>query len=286
MISFDSHSRHIIAAALTMLEMKTVNDIPSERVLPNAQNLWMESATTRKEVLEKTCKELLDTFVSFSFHTEDSKMTTDKVREYGRQLLGLGLLYEEYSDAIREGDGERLLRCWRYLLPIFKASGRKNYACEVLNMLYQHQYQLPQLSSQLLWSRFVNLHGRPGKNIPGDLHMEHLNRLAKEAIKNLGANKTEKGSIRVGKAIGTIGPVLQQFDNVSTVSLSSGAHRRASIDKDRNIVINELMKKKVFQTILQRKHCTFPHSKNILRSIPKKDLLDWMVQTHHELERH
>ena len=156
--------------------MKTVNDTPSKHVLPNAENLWMESATTRKEVLEKTCKQLLDKFVSFSFNTEHSKTTTDEVREYGRQLLGLGLLYEEYLDAIREGDGGRVLRCWRYLLPIFKATGRKNYACEVLNMLFQHLYQLPpRQSSQLLWSRFVNVHGRPGKNIPGDLQMEHLN---------------------------------------------------------------------------------------------------------------
>ena len=41
---------------------------------------------------EKTCKQLLVKFVSFSFNTEDSKTTTDEVREYRRQLLGLGLL--------------------------------------------------------------------------------------------------------------------------------------------------------------------------------------------------
>ena len=30
---------------------------------------------------------------------------------------------------------------------------------------------------QLLWSRFVNVHGLPGHNIAGDLHMEHLNHI-------------------------------------------------------------------------------------------------------------
>ena len=108
----------------------------------------------------------------------------------------------------------------------------------------------------------MNVHGRPGKNIPGDLHMEHLNTLAKEAIKNLGASKTEKGSIRIGKAIGTIGPVLQQFDNQSAVSSPFEAHRRASTDKDRNMIINKLMKN-VFKTVLGRKHSTFPHRRNI-----------------------
>ena len=62
-----------------------------------------------------------------------------------------------YSDAIREGDGDRVLRCWRYLLAIFKSSGRKNYSIEALNMLYQYKYQFtPRQSAELLWSRFIN----------------------------------------------------------------------------------------------------------------------------------
>ena len=116
----------------------------------------------------------------------------------------------EFSDAIREGDGERVLRCWRYLLPIFKASGCKNYACESLHLIYQHSYVLsPRLSSQLLWSRFVNVHGLPGRNIPLDLHGEHLNRLAMDAIRNLRANKSEEAIKRVGRSIGTLSPVLE-----------------------------------------------------------------------------
>ena len=34
------------------------------------------------------------------------------------------------------------------------------------------------LRKQLIWSRFVNTHGREGYNIPLDLHLEHLNRYA------------------------------------------------------------------------------------------------------------
>ena len=49
----------------------------------------------------------------------------------------------------------------------------------------------PQLSSQLIWSRTANTHGLPGRNIPVDLQIEHLNRVAKECIAHLGAGKTE-----------------------------------------------------------------------------------------------
>ena len=50
----------------------------------------------------------------------------------------------EYSDAIREGDGNCVLRCWRYLLPMFVSSGRKNYALESLNSLYSMTLHFPQ----------------------------------------------------------------------------------------------------------------------------------------------
>lgn len=276
---------HIIAATLTMLEMKSADDTPSDSNVPNALNVWMESTDTRKEILRKICKKMLDTHVSFSFNSVDTKTTKDNVREYGRQLLGLGLFYLEYSDAIRQGDGRRLLRCWRYLLPVFKASGRRNYSCEVVNMLYQHLYQLsPRLSSQLLWSRFINVHGRPGKNIPADLHMEHLNRLVKEAMKNLGANKTEKACERIGKALGTIRPVLHQFDDQISLLCPSGVHHISSMEKDTKIIVKELMRNTVFKTVQSRKHKTFPHPKNLLHTKSKDELLSWIItrlESHH-----
>ena len=34
-----------------------------------------------------------------------------------------------------------------------------------------------QMRHQLIWSRTVNVHGKLGKNIALDLHMEHLNRV-------------------------------------------------------------------------------------------------------------
>ena len=39
----------------------------------------------------------------------------------------------------------------------------------------------------LIWNRFINVHGKPGCNIPQNLHMEHLNRIVKEAVKGLGS---------------------------------------------------------------------------------------------------
>ena len=76
----------------------------------------------------------------------------DTVHTYACEVLSLGLLYAEFQDAIREGDGLRVLRCWRYFLPTFRASNRTNYSIEAFHFLAQHQFLLsPRLSQQVLW---------------------------------------------------------------------------------------------------------------------------------------
>lgn len=46
----------------------------------------------------------------------------DDIFRYGCELLTLGLIYSEYSDTIKEGDGPRVFHCFKYMLPMFKAS--------------------------------------------------------------------------------------------------------------------------------------------------------------------
>ena len=80
------------------------------------------------------------------------------------------MFYLYFRDAIKEGDGKRVLRCWRYMLPMFYSTVRKNYAKAALLFL-SHQVLLPgRVANQMLWSRFVNAQGVSGGNIPADLH--------------------------------------------------------------------------------------------------------------------
>ena len=134
--------------------------------------------------------------------SNDASQKDDNVQAYARELLMLGLIYNEFSDGIREGDGERVIRCWKFLMLIFKAAQRKNYSCEAFALLAQIKFILsPRLSQQLTWSRFINTRGGKGHNIPCDLYMEHLNRVLKDGIKGLGANKSERAITRLGKCI-------------------------------------------------------------------------------------
>ncbi len=124
----------------------------------------------------------------------------------------------------------------------------KNYSIEVLNMLNQYEYMLtPRLSQELLWSRFVNTHSIPGRNIPCDLFQEHLNRVCKEAVRGLRANKTEKAITKIGKTFGTVVPVLDNYDTKNRVTHVSGAHKVPSSGKYVNMIIKHLLKPKYFQ---------------------------------------
>ena len=86
-----------------------------------------------------------------------------------------------------------------------------------------------------MWSRRINVHGLAGRNIPSDLYMEHLNRICKEAVLTLGANKTKTALQRVGRCVGVLHSLMSQYDIDTKVADLSGRHSFPSADKDRRI---------------------------------------------------
>ena len=80
-------------------------------------------------------------------------------------VLSAGLFMAEFRDAVKEGDGSRMDRVWKYLLIFFRSSGKTKYALEALYLQFQKLTLSPRLQKQLLWSRFVNSRGGVGHNI-------------------------------------------------------------------------------------------------------------------------
>ena len=266
---------HILSAAMQILGMNSMDDYPSEQVLPSAEQLWMRSDDHRKKVLQQISWNIANT-LPLHFNDFSQKVTGDKVHQYANQLLSLGCFYLEYSDAIREEDGLRVLRCWRYILPMFLSSGKRNYAIEGLNFLLQHGHILPpQQAAELIWSRFINVHGIPGRNIPNDLHMEHLNCVIKTSIQGLCSNKTLNVITRLGNALGVIAPILSKFDVENCVTEPSGTHHRPHSDRDMKIVIQELSS--VFKSVPSRHHETFRNPRDPLHAKTHHDIHSWIV---------
>ena len=270
----------LLVATLEYLQMESLDDDPSVNVLPNANTLWTESHEKRANALEEICGSIIDKLVSFRFNNDTIQRTGDRVYDYTKKLASLGFFYLEFSDAIREGDGQRVLRCWRYLLTIFKNSGQKNYSLEAVNLLNQYQFVLPPIDAQkLIWNRLVNVHGIPGKNIPGDLCLEHLNRLCKQAVNDRGSNQSKEVIMFVGKVLGVLKPVLEQFDLQNNIITPSGAHKRPNSSKDRDKLIHHLKTVTPFSQQSARKHNTFPKPKDLLHSKTTNELIDW-IESH------
>ena len=271
---------HILAAAMHFFNMSSLDDTPSDiSPLTTSQD---KDSLQRYQVLMKELHILTAQFVNLQVtFVEDettSKYKVDTIKEYAHEIMSLGLLLMEFNDAIREGDGSRIFRCWRFFLLIFKAADRKNYSIEAFNLLAQEKYLLsPRMAMQVKWSRTINVHGRPGKNIPGDLHMEHLNRECKQAISGLGANITDASIQRIGKCIGRLCSTLSQYDTVNSVKPESGHHTCHSTEIDLKKIVKQLQEASIFEYQPSRSHRAFPKLRsNMIKKVSREKLMKWM----------
>lgn len=268
----------MLAAAMEYLGMGSLDDMPVESVIPNASEVWTLTKEKRKDLLESICAGIVDKHIPFQYHGNITP-NIDQVYEYSRQLLCIGCFYLEFADGIREGDGTRVYRCWKYLLPLFKGSNRTNYSVEAVTLLNQCEFKLtPRQSAELKWSRFINCHGVQGRNVPCDLHLEHMNRLCKEAVHGLQANKTSVSIVRVGKSLGTLKDTVEQFDDDNDIHAPSQAHSTPSVNKDRDIILKELLNNSVFHPGVARHHASFPRVRVWTKSFDRKVLIQWIIE--------
>ena len=82
---------------------------------------------------------------------------------YACARLNFGMLLYNFDDAIKEGDGDRILRCWKFILLIFRAYKHTKYAFAALQLFFYTSCMLSERMSHLLvWNRTVNNHGGKG----------------------------------------------------------------------------------------------------------------------------
>lgn len=94
------------------------------------------------------------------------KKAPDGVYNYASAILNDGLLLLEVRDAIHEGDGPRLLRCWKLMMLYWRHGGHTKYALEAEHLLGAvHATATPRIANELTWCRFVINRGGVGNNI-------------------------------------------------------------------------------------------------------------------------
>ena len=272
---------HIIAGFLQHFKLRSLADVPDSSML---QKLTVSK--DQASVFHKMITEMLSEHIKLPIAPESkSSQSEDGILAYAQEILSLSLLWAEFQDAIREGDGLRVVRCWRFLLLVFKAAQRKNYSCEAVTLLVQYHALLsPRQKEQLVWSRFINTKGKVGANKSCDLHMEHLNGVVKTALGNESSNLKPPTISRVGKCAGPLMSVSDQFDDTSSVKNLSGKHAKASWDKDLERITEQIHGLHVFQRLPGQKHNSFPSVRgSIVSKMDKTKFQSWFKKQLKEL---
>ena len=185
----------------------------------------------------------------------------------------------EFNDAIKQGDGERLLDVYKVALLIYKARGKTKYAYEVLLFLVKIHGILSQHDAHnLKWNRFFNKHGTKGGNIPLDLRMEKLNKIVKTMWRSLGANLNESSAARVANTIDEMEEVLSGIDKDCDISQQIGYRSKGKPEDAVAQISKDLIKINAFQYCSGRKgHPTFiDFPQTLIGKLNYKDLHAWM----------
>ncbi len=182
----------------------------------------------------------------------------DDVHNYVTARLKLGLLLKNVDDAVKEGDGERIILCWRFFLILYKAYGHHKYAIAAFHLLSRvDAIFTPMQAEQLIWNRTINRKGGKGRNISCDLRVEQLNCLTKELLHNLGVNLDEKNAKRESFAIGFLEQMLANTDKDLTLSHPKGHHKVKGKGKDWEHLVENLHKNGIFNIKPRRKNEQF-----------------------------
>ena len=224
---------------------------------------------------------IVDTYVSLP-RTDDGipEACPDGVQLYASEVLSLGLLWFGYHDATREGDSEKILNYWKFLLVLFKSTSHSNYAKEAVNLLLQYYYILSERQkAQLLWSRCINTRGLIGCNLPCDLHMEHLNRRLKKIVRSMGANVNPKAIVKAGKALGPVEHICQLFEEQTSSGTVYNSHPVPSFGKDLSTVVQVQQDERVFASISGRSHKSFIANLPLMKKLGRKELVKKIQKT-------
>ncbi len=102
---------HICFMAMKLFGMASLDDKPNSPYFP--ENCTSLPANERWKLLQLAIEDIVNNHIDINFSSPTTEDDDDNVRAYAKELTSLGLLFMEFVDCVREGDGERILRCWR-----------------------------------------------------------------------------------------------------------------------------------------------------------------------------
>lgn len=206
-------------------------------------------------------------------------------KTYQKALLTLNLLLRNINDAHKEGDGLRTVECYRMALLYFKNFGHSKYAFAIMRLMCHLKYNLKN-SHNLIFERFINIHGRPGKNIPMDLHLEHLNNFLKEQLKTLRSNLNEENAKRIAQAMNNIRELVMNTEQNLEIKRPSSCGQKRDYRGTVKKVAGEMKNQNPFvDDNTYKSYENFEYfSENLLSKQDTTRLLNWTKEKTNEFK--
>uniref|UniRef100_A0A7M5VF96 C2H2-type domain-containing protein n=3 Tax=Clytia hemisphaerica TaxID=252671 RepID=A0A7M5VF96_9CNID len=213
---------------------------------------------------------------------ESEKSGDDCIVNYSKNALMLGYLVKNFADARRYGDGERIIRLYKFLMVLFKIDHRSKYGFYSLQLLAQINNLLPPaLAFELKWNRTVNNTGRYDGNVELDRELEHRNKYAKEELKHFQGKLTEQSIKRVSQSYDKVREIVDKFDIEANVSKQSGKHTVPDWKADVLELSEQFKSSKLFTVDPNgRSHKRFPgFPKNVFNGIDATTCKNWALDS-------
>ena len=151
---------HLTAAICEELQLESPeDDIPHELSLN-----WLEALA--KSIVEKQIM---------------PSDTCDPTHALHKSFLYCAFMYVDLRRAIRNDEGEHIIRYWKHWLVLFLGTNRKNYSTEALTLLCNLASTFPRHIAYIVThNRTVNTTGKSHNGKPLDQMLEHYNLLVVE----------------------------------------------------------------------------------------------------------
>jgi hypothetical protein len=277
---------YILSNAQAVVEKFALIDFPDIPVTGYQSNtiiceicghMYKHAKTLNKHRLE--IHQVQDSIIEHTATTSKAEKE-DHILNYSKNSLTLGLLKMNHDDAIRMGDGERILRLDKVFYLFYKTLGCTKYAYGILETLLQTQVLLSERDAhRLIWNRTVNNAGKRDTNLPNDLDLEHCNKVFKDEAHSFRGIFTEKVVSRVSRSSLLTDAVVKNFDRVSNVVRPSGKHTPGDIQCDIDALVRQMMGMQLFECIPGRQHSAFLGFKANQLSLNMHEFRDWLSRS-------
>ena len=129
-------------------------------------------AAARYIWLNPVLKEHLKSLLFTEIKLEAQDICSNKESSF--RLNNINELKEKLCYMEKHGDGERIIRLYKFLLLYFRLEHRTKYSYYTLYTLCQvHQLLPPKLAHELVWNRTNNSRGLVDSNVENDSTVEH-----------------------------------------------------------------------------------------------------------------